>query len=304
MKGRREPQFTDTSFNLSNQSAEEEVKADEGAHARPNADQLPTAETQQPAANFNLNNPSTIPTHPLNQVEGPSIDHQAAMWDLIFQTDDPDSAALNGANRPPFDMNESSLHTVIQENQIIDPVREVLGEQHINIQQNNVDLNNNLAQVEDVLEENRNRLEEVIAIASDDSLLNNHSSWFFWFFNNWTLGGFAGFAILACLTVWGLYLSITHRSALFNHIYSSMPRIFPNYGGSGPSSTTVTNPPQLREVTENLIPTNAQNPLPGSNPSLPQSRRTDFLMGSFAGWGVYAMFRYLRLLWGNFFKRR
>jgi len=73
-------------------------------------------------------------------------------------------------------MDESSLHTVVQENQIIDPVREVLGEQHINIQQNNVDLNNNLAQVEDALEENRNRLEEVIAIASDDSLLDNHSS--------------------------------------------------------------------------------------------------------------------------------
>jgi hypothetical protein len=73
-------------------------------------------------------------------------------------------------------MDESSLHTVIQENQIIDPVREVLGEQHINIQQNNVDLNNNLAQVEDALEGNRNRLEEVIAAASDDSLLDNHSS--------------------------------------------------------------------------------------------------------------------------------
>jgi hypothetical protein len=79
MQRRGDPQFTDTSFKLSNQSAEEEVKADEGAHARPNADQLLTAETQQPAANFNLNNPSTIPAHPLNQVESPSIDHQAAM---------------------------------------------------------------------------------------------------------------------------------------------------------------------------------------------------------------------------------
>jgi hypothetical protein len=195
MKRRDDKQFTEKSFQSRNRSSinddEDELNnlAELNEIERPPLNLNPVNPDLQPNLNLMMGNPlnsvdqaSSIIAGPISRntvVDGAmqmlNTGQRAENRSLPFFVDgieniplirdniEHDSSLVN-------DLSNFSLHTVVQDNPVAGPVRAVLEEQNNNIQQNEVDLANRVENAREAMQDNVDRLVDVIDRADHSHL--------------------------------------------------------------------------------------------------------------------------------------